>query len=211
MEITWLGHSSVKIQSGDATLVTDPYDKSIGMPMSRNSADIVTVSHEHPHHSSVGEVSGDPRILNGPGEYEIGSFYIRGMGTKRSNPDNEPRQVNTVYNIRAEGLSVCHLGDLNDSLPPRVSDELSKTDILIIPAGGVCTLGVDRAVALVNLIGPRMVIPVHYGSDAADSELGPLSAFLTEIGASETSPVNRLNVTTTNLPRELRVVILNRN
>ena len=211
MEITWLGHSSIKIQSGDATLVTDPYDNSIGMSMSRTSAEIVTVSHDHPNHSSVNKVSGSPRVLTGPGEYEIGSFYIRGLGTRRSTSDDGPRQVNTIYSIRAEGLSVCHLGDLNESLPPRISDELSKTDILIVPAGGVCTLGVDRAVALVNLIGPRMVIPVHYGSDDSRVELGPLNAFLDEIGATEASPVNRLTITTTNLPRELRVVVFNRN
>lgn len=211
MEITWLGHSSLKIQSGDATLITDPYDRSLGVSMSRNSADIVTISHDHPHHSSVDEVGGNPRVLKGPGEYEIGSFYIRGIGTKRGELSHGPRQVNTIYSIRCEGLSVCHLGDLNDSLPARVADDLSKTDIVIVPAGGVCTLGVDRVVSLINLIGPRMVIPVHYGTDESNVELGPLTSFLSEIGASETSPVNRLSVNTTNLPRDLRVVVFNRN
>ncbi len=51
MEISWLGHSCVRIRSDDVTLITDPYDESLGPSMGRQRADIVTVSHEHPHHS----------------------------------------------------------------------------------------------------------------------------------------------------------------
>ena len=76
MEINWLGHSSVSINSRDVILIADPYDSSDGTFMNPQKADIITISHDSLKHSSVDSVSGDPRIIDGPGEYEIDNFYI---------------------------------------------------------------------------------------------------------------------------------------
>jgi L-ascorbate metabolism protein UlaG (beta-lactamase superfamily) len=209
MEIVWLGHSSLRLQSGGVTLVTDPFDGSMGISMSNTKADIVTISHDHPHHSHVAAVSGNPRVINGPGEYEIGSFYIRGVGTRRNSAE-EARKLNTLYTIRVEGLTITHLGDLNQALSARQTEDLSKTDVLIVPAGGVCTIGVDRIAALVNVINARIVIPIHYKTDETNVELNGIDPFIREIGAENVSPVARVNVTATSLPRDTQTVILRR-
>ena len=78
MEINWLGHSCIKIQSRGITLITDPYPASIGISMGKPSANIVTISNENPNHSFANGILGGPRILRGPGEYEIENYYISG-------------------------------------------------------------------------------------------------------------------------------------
>ena len=83
MEINWLGHSSVSINSRDMISITDPYDSSEGTFMNPQKADIVTISHAAPKHSTVESVTGDPRIIDGPGEYEINNFYITSYSTFR--------------------------------------------------------------------------------------------------------------------------------
>jgi L-ascorbate metabolism protein UlaG (beta-lactamase superfamily) len=209
MEIAWLGHSSLRFRSNDVTLITDPYADSIGYSMGRPKGDIVTVSNDHPHHSNVDAVEGSPRVVQGPGEYEIANFYISGIGTRGGGLEGE-RRINTVFTIRVEDLTLCHLGDLNQTLSPRQVQELNPTDVLFVPAGGSCTISAARVAELVNLIGPRLVVPVHYSTEGIKVQLEPLDGFLAEMGVSALAPQATLNVTSTNLPRELRVVVLQR-
>ena len=209
MEISWLGHSCVRIRSGEATLITDPFDKSLGLSMGRQRADIVTVSHSHPHHSHHQGIDGAPRVLAGPGEYEIENFYITGIGTDRDSHEEEPT-INTVFAIQAEGLTLCHLGDLNRMLSPRQTESLRHTDILFVPAGGVCTISTSRVAEFVNLVNPKIVVPLHYRTKGVKVELGPLDELLVDLGVTEPDRQASLNVTAFNLPRDLRLVALER-
>ena len=209
MEIVWLGHSSVRLRSGNSTLITDPFEDSVGFAMGDQSAEIVTCSNDHPHHSNVDAVAGNPQVLNGPGEYEIANFYLTGMGTRLCAAEGE-RKLNTVFTFLVEGLRLCHLGDLNQMLSPRQVEELNQTDVLFVPAGGVCTIDTAKVVELISLIGPRVVVPIHYWVGGVTVELEPLDAFLTQMGVAEASPVARLNLTPTNLPRDREVVVLQR-
>ncbi|MDP6403185.1 MAG: MBL fold metallo-hydrolase [SAR202 cluster bacterium] len=210
MEIIWLGHSALRIRSNDVTLVTDPFADSVGYKMANQRAEIITVSNSHPHHSHAKTITGNPSVLSGPGEYEIGGFYISGIGT-RLNEDGAERAVNTVFTVRTEGLVICHLGDLNQKLSPGQVQVLHETDVLIAPAGGgVCTIAASEVAALVNRIEPRILIPVHYRMDGTKVELGPLEGLLGELGVAEVTPRAKLDVDQTNLPREFSVVALRR-
>ena len=209
MEISWLGHSCIRIRSNDVTLILDPYDESLGLSMGLQRADIVTVSHEHPHHSHRSGIEGDPRVLQGPGEYEIGNFYITGVGTDRNVQEGGPA-VNTVFGIHAEGLTLWHLGDLNHAFSPRQIEGLGQTDVLFVPAGGVCTIGASSAAELISLVAPKIVVPLHYRAEGVAVELEPLEAFLDDLGVTEQVRQPRLDVTASSLPRDMRVVVLER-
>jgi len=209
MHISWLGHSCLRIRSNEVTLITDPYDESLGLSMGRQSADIVTISHQHPHHSHYAGIEGNPRVLQSSGEYEIANFYIVGIGTARNDPGSEP-ETNTIYVIRCEGVTLCHLGDLYRVLTTRQIEEMGHIDVLFVPAGGVCTIDPARAAELVNLIGPKIVVPMHFQTEGVELGIQPLDAFLAHMGADERSRAPRLNVTDSNLPRDLRVVDLER-
>ena len=208
MEIVWFGHASVMLSSAGAALVADPFPESLGISMAEKRAQIVTVSNSHPNHSSTDGFHDSPRIIDEPGEYEGGGYYVSGMATAAGN-DGEAL-VNTVFTIRTEGLIVCHLGDLSQILTPSQAQQLTATDILIVPAGGGCTLDPSRTAELVNMISPRIVIPVHYRTDGVSVDLEPIDSFLGHMGVSEVAPQLRLNVTATNLPRDRRVVVLQR-
>ena len=209
MEISWLGHSCLRIRSNEATLITDPYERSLGLSMGKQRADIVTTSHSHPHHSHVESIGGNPKVLRGPGEYEIAEFYITGIGTRRAE-ESEPPEINTVFLIQAEGLTLCHLGDLSTTLSPSQTDGLGQADILFVPAGGVCTLSTDRVAQLVNLLAPKIVVPIHYPTEGVTVELRPLEAFLEDMGVSEPVRQSKITANPTNLPRDLSLVVLDR-
>ena len=81
MDISWLGHSCLRLRGSHATVITDPYSPSLGYSLGKPTARIVTVSHQHDGHSYVQGVGEEPRQVIGPGEYEIGGVLIIGIAT----------------------------------------------------------------------------------------------------------------------------------
>ena len=208
MDISWLGNSAIRIQSAQTVIVCDPYYAADGQTMPDASADIVTVSMDDPRHSNANGVGGSPRVLRGPGEYEIANFYISGMGTPIGNSDDEAaRQVNTVYMMRAEGLRICHAGALAPTLSSRQLDELNNIEALVVDAGGG-EAGTKRVARLVNQIGPRIVIPVGWQPGEDEEDTTALSPLLAELGVTEAATQPTLRVTPTNLPRDMTVIAL---
>ena len=211
MDISWLGNSALRIQSGQTAIVCDPYQTAAGWAMPPTAADIVTISRDDdPRHSNFGAVDGSPRVLHGPGEYEIANFYISGMGTpcsQEAHDDAAQRQVNTVYTMRAEGLRICHAGAIIPTLTSRQLDELNNTEVLVVEAGSAEDSAARRVARLVNQIGPRIVVPVGWHASTPD-DTSPLQPLLAELGVTEADSQASLRITATNLPREMRVVAL---
>ena len=207
MDITWLGHSCFRIRSGDLVIVTDPFPDSIGLRMGEPQAVAVTISHQHINHSNLHAVGGDPKVVRGPGEYELSGVYIAGVMSPSSDTDPEGKR-NTAYLIEMENLRLCHPGDVSSALSVRQIEELAPVDILFLPAGGRCTLEVPQAIEVLRSLDPRIVIPMHYGLPGLKVQLGGLDNFLREMGLRDLQPQARLSITATTLPQEMRVVVL---
>lgn len=210
MEITWLGHSSVCLNSRDVILITDPYDTSDGNSMSPQKADIVTISNKGEKYSTLSSIIGNPQVIDGPGEYEMSHFYVTGTGTPLGDPDDIGGEINTVYTIRAEGLVLCQIGALNQRLTPAQLDRLTQTQILIVPISGKSAPQISFLQDIISAVQPRILLPVQHGTNELEGLEEP-ARFLAEIGVTDvTNPTNRLNVSETNLPGEMRVNLLNR-
>jgi L-ascorbate metabolism protein UlaG (beta-lactamase superfamily) len=208
LEIAWLGHSCFRLRSGEVTVITDPFPDTLGLSMGRPEALIVTISHQHPHHNYVEGLAGTPRVVRGPGEYEFSDIYIKGILTARREGD-PPERRNTAYLIEMENIGLCHLGDISSPLPNHQAEELTPTHILFVPVGGLCTLEVTRAVELIQMMSPRVVIPMHYSLPGLKVEkMGPLEPFLKEMGMRDVTPLPKLNISLSSLPEETRVVVL---
>jgi L-ascorbate metabolism protein UlaG (beta-lactamase superfamily) len=208
MEIKWLGHSCFVLRGKEATVVTDPFDSSLGYPLAMPEANIVTLSHEHPHHSFAAAVAGNPKLIKGPGEYEVANIFIYGIRTFHDAEQGRRRGKNTAYLIEIDDVRVCHLGDLGHVPTPDQVEELSGVDILLIPVGGVCTINAAAAVETISLLEPKVVVPMHFKTEAAKVELEPVEHFLKEMGLIKPSPQPGLVVTTSSLPEQTKVVLL---
>lgn len=208
MEITWYGHACFRLRDRLATVITDPYDNSIGYTLPKVRADIVTVSHDHPDHNYVEGVKGEPKVINGPGEYEIRGIFITGIATFHDRKGGTVRGRNTVFLFDFEGLTVCHLGDLGHVPTQSQVEALSDIDVLLIPVGAVSTINAAQAAEVISLLEPRLVIPMHYKTKALNVKLDPVSKFLKEMGLSSVATHDSLKVTKSTLPEETQVVLL---
>ncbi len=208
MEITWLGHSCFRIRGSRTTIITDPYPPDLGYSLGKPTARIVTVSHQHSGHSYVQGVGGEPRLVTSPGEYEIGGALIMGIATFHDGEKGKKRGKNTVYLIEADEISVCHLGDLGHALPTEQVEELGNVDVLLLPVGGVSTINASMAVEVVRQLEPRVVIPMHYKTEALTWELEPVERFLKEMGVEQVDPRPKLSLGKTSLPASTQVFLL---
>lgn len=199
MQIKYLGHASFFIKTKNARVVTDPFDpKMVGLKFPKTEADIVTISHGHEDHNFLGQISGEPLIIDWPGEFEKNEIRLIGYPSFHDKEKGGKRGENILYKIEAEGISLLHLGDLGMVLSEETVDEIGEVDVLFVPVGGHFTIDANEASELVKRIEPSIVVPMHYGNKDMSPDLlkllSPLKDFLDKFGVSESDAVDVLNL-----------------
>lgn len=206
MEIVWHGHACFRLTKRNfSTVVTDPYHESIGLPALKLRADVVTVSHDAPGHNNVKAVKGRRKVLDGPGEFEIGAVFITGirMDPKKNNNENGH---NTLFVYDFMGVTVAHMGALAYVPSQSQIENLGAVDIVLVPVGGD-ELTPSQAAEVVSLIEPSIVIPMHFATNEGE-DLDTVDRFLKEMGISESEPLESLTITPSKLTDETQVIVL---
>ncbi|OGO23054.1 MAG: lactamase [Chloroflexi bacterium RBG_16_50_9] len=208
MDITWLGHSCLRIKGSEVVIITDPFSPDLGYSLGKPTAHIITVSHEHPSHAYTQGIGGDPKIIRGPGEYEVKGALIIGMATFHDAEDGKKLGKNTIYLIELDGISVCHLGDIGHTLNAEQVEELGDVDVLLLPVGGISTIDAAMAANIIRQLEPKAVIPMHYKTPAIKRELDPVEKFLKEMGMEQVESRPKLTVTRSSLPVSTQIFLL---
>jgi L-ascorbate metabolism protein UlaG (beta-lactamase superfamily) len=196
------------VERGLATVVTDPFDGSVGLTPPKLRADVITVSHDAPGHNHLAAVKGERRVIQGAGEYEIGGVFITGIAMNVPMEGNG--RPNTLYVFDFEGLTVAHLGDLAFVPSQPQIEDLGAVDVALVPVGGGSALNPSQAAEVVSLIEPKVVVPMHYKTGKESLKLGPASRFLSEMGIGQLDPIDVLKLSKTGLSEETQVVLLER-
>ena len=211
MEISYLGHSSFRIKGKNMTVVTDPYDEKTGKFPKDIEAQILTISHDHFDHNQKDRVKGEPFVINGPGEYEVGGVSVIGVPTFHDAQGGKERGINAVYVIEIDGMRIAHMGDLGHKLSQEQLEEIGSIDVVMVPVGGVFTIDPKDAVEVVRQVDPWIVIPMHYRIEGDTfGKLATLEDFLKEIGKPDVLPIPKLVISNDKLPEEMQVVVLER-
>ncbi|MBA3337320.1 MAG: MBL fold metallo-hydrolase [Chloroflexia bacterium] len=207
-EFRWFGHNCFRIRAREATILTDPLNRDTGYAMAKQTADIVTISHDHPGHSNLNAVKPEYHIVRGPGEYEMHGVFITGIRTYHDEQNGAERGYNTAYLIELEGMVICHLGDLGHPLSEEHAEAMSKIDILLIPAGGGVVLDPVRAAEIIGQLDPKIVIPMQYATSIGDTALGGLDVFTKQLGVTAPPPEEKLVIRHADLGETVRVLTL---
>ena len=185
MEITWLGHSAVKIK-GSKTVYIDPFltgnPKAAVTPESVRDADVVVVTHYHGDH--VGDAfqickqTGAPLVtmyevaveaqekgckteeMNVGGTVEVQGVRVHMVPAVHSAEKGDPAGVV----IELDGKRLYHAGDTGLTYDLKLIGEFFKPDLSFIPIGDRFTMGVPSAVKAVEFVQTKRVIPIHYGT-----------------------------------------------
>src|SRR2546430_5909118 len=167
MDLTWLGHACFRMRGREGVVLTDPPDPKSGHAIPKTEAQVVTISHDHPGHSSLKSVGGEPVVLRGPGEYEVREVLVTGLGTFHDDSKGSVRGRNTVFAIRLDDLVICHLGDLGHELSAGDLERLGDVDIVLVPiSGGDVNLTAAKADAGIHQLVPKVVMPLSFEPDS---------------------------------------------
>lgn len=208
MHIIWHGQSCFKIQGKEAILITDPFGKETGLKPIRSHADIITISHNHPSHNNWQTIKDSPKIILGPGEYDIKKVNILGISSFHDKKEGGKFGLNTIYLIEMDGIRICHLGDLGHKLSDTQLDQIDGVDILMIPVGETNLISVREAIEIINEIEPKIVIPMHYKIPRLKAKLAKLEKFCNEMGVKAKNTIPKLTIKQKDLPKEEQEVII---
>lgn len=207
-EIKWFGHNCFRIRSREATIVTDPVERSTGFAMGKQNANIVTVSAYDSQNANFNVVRPEYQIVDGPGEYEMDNIFVTGVRTFLDPAKTEQKKFNTAYLFELEGFVICHLGDLGQVPNTEQTEQLSQADILLLPIGGATGLTQEQAAEVVSQLEPKVLIPMQYRTEIGDRELQPLETFAKLIGVEIPEAVDKYSPRQADLKDAMELVVL---
>lgn len=135
MIISCMGHAKFVIELDNGLrIVTDPYDASCGYPVTANPADVVLVSHQHHDHNAVETIPENPRVIDRAGDFDLGGgAAVRAIEAYHDEQQGKLRGKTLLFCLKAEGLTVMHLGDLGHMLTTEQRLLLGSADIVMLP------------------------------------------------------------------------------
>jgi L-ascorbate metabolism protein UlaG (beta-lactamase superfamily) len=189
IKLRWHGQSFFQLETSlGFKIVFDPH----AIPFFERpivKADYVLISHLHNDHNLVEVLEPQPKesdVYRGliepkPGKQEWklinekrGQINFRNIGTFHDALNGMQRGKNSIWIVDADGLTICHLGDLGHELTAEQVKAIGKVDVLMVPIGGIYTLNGEQAKKVVEQIKPRLyILPMHYGVPGYDDLVGP--------------------------------------
>lgn len=188
MEIIWNGHSCFTVNTASGNVVLDPFEdgRVPGYGPLRLQADFVLCSHEHSDHNFRKGVALSGETCNVEVS-KVASWHDEDCGRKRG--------ANTIHILRAEDMTVVHLGDLGCDLNEEQIASLRNPDVLLIPIGGFYTIDSQQAIKIVSQLKPRITIPMHFRrGECGYDVLSTIDAFRASCVNPVDYPANRITV-----------------
>ena len=237
MEITLTESNSLKIISGNYTLITNPVTKNNYNVGLFNNPTIKS-------NNNNGHL-----IINSPGEFEIGNFYITSIGyennsesennTTQESQNNETNEIPVqqslidfekqkpqhtlkdeisvennnnyaIYHlIQVEGIKILSVNETE--IPKNQKNRLSSENpkIIMTPYTNINKIGDNGFQKLIDDIDYRVLIISNIQTEYNEEQLYENSRIT--FGIKDKAILNKLNITPNNLPKEKRIVLLNQN
>jgi L-ascorbate metabolism protein UlaG (beta-lactamase superfamily) len=187
--LRWLGHAGFQLRIAGKVVYIDPYRTAGGPP-----ADLVLITHDHYDHfspedlkllcgertkivapASVAEQVKGPVLSVSPGEsVEVDGIEVVAIAAYNTNKLNSegrpfhPKEAGGVgYVLTAGGRRIYHAGD-TDVIPEM--DQATGVDVALLPVSGTYVMTAVEAVEAARRIGPKLAIPMHWGTIVGSRE-----------------------------------------
>jgi L-ascorbate metabolism protein UlaG (beta-lactamase superfamily) len=185
MRVELLGHACVTLttESGQQLLI-DPYepggfDGQMRYPPIEASPDFVATTHDHADHAATDAVPGEPEVLDEARDVEAGPFRVRRFEFDHDEYDGRRFGGSVdVLLVEADGQRIVHGADIGQSPPPSVDPVLRRSDLFLVPVGGLYTIGAGQAVEWCARLAPRRVMPIHFKTEQCDLPIDGPETFL---------------------------------
>lgn len=181
-DIEVLYHSCIRMNK-EKMIYIDPYH----IEKNYNDADMIFITHDHYDHYSAEDIDkvrknntifivpenllnklikkgiNDENIITlDPGDTEnIDGIKVEAIHSYNIDKPFHPKENNWLgYVIEIDGVRYYIAGDTD------ITEENKniKCDVAFVPVGGTYTMNFSEAAQLINIIKPKIAVPIHYGS-----------------------------------------------
>ena len=204
-DIEYKGGNTIVIATKKSKLITDPKLSLVGL-RDMPTKDAVVLATE-----ARFALNNEDALLNieGPGEYELADFSIRGIATRRHLDSAEQGNHSTIYRVEVGDVRMAILGNIDGKLSETLLEEIGVVDLVILPVGGNgYTLDATSAAHLIRAIDAKVVIPIHYADPALSYEViqDDLEVFKKEFGG-EVEQTPKLKVKSVSMLPTVQTII----
>jgi L-ascorbate metabolism protein UlaG (beta-lactamase superfamily) len=209
MKIKHLAHAAFLVTAANGIrIITDPYTKSPGIDHQaiNETADIVTVSHEHGDHNNVSAVKGNPKIVRDSAE--VKGIQLKAVATSHDDKEGSQRGKNTVFCFEVDGINICHAGDLGHELTAEQVKAIGKVDVIMIPVGGFFTIDAKTATKVCDQLKPKVVIPMHYKTEKLNFPIAGVEDFIKDKNNVARTNDSEIELTAGKLPDTMQIIVL---
>ncbi len=181
VKVTYLAHASFLLETSDGVrIITDPYEAGgfggeVRYKPITEKCDAISISHEHADHNYTKDIPGKPTIIRRTNA--VWGIRFKSIASYHDRIKGKQRGKNTIFVFTADGITFCHLGDLGHPLSEEYKKKIGEIDVLFLPVGGVFTIGPEEATQVMNLLEPKLVIPMHYKNKSLGFHLAQVTQF----------------------------------
>lgn len=193
LKVTFLGHSCVYATDGKHKLIIDPFltgNPQATVPAKEIDVDYILATHGHGDHLGdavdISKRTGATIIapnelanwvaakgadahnmhIGGSYKFEFGRVKLTIAHHGGGAGEDASRYTGPAvgFLVTIGGRTVYHAGDTGLFSDMKLIGELNSIDLAFLPIGDNYTMGIDDAVKAVELLRPRRVVPIHYGT-----------------------------------------------
>jgi L-ascorbate metabolism protein UlaG (beta-lactamase superfamily) len=231
LRLEWLGHTCFLLQGEGKRILVNPFAKigcTAGYRSPAVAADYVLLSSRQLDEGNADIVPGNPQVFYAPGVYQLADkTSLQGIRTDHDRIQGKRFGTNIAWRWTQGGINLLHLGGIASDIGIQQKILMGSPDVLIIPVGGKQppngtdkydpawpeTYTPEEAKAVIATLNPRLVIPTHYRTQAADAKACDLVAVqdFTQLMAGTPvrySKTNALDLSPSQLPSQLTIQVM---
>lgn len=217
LTVRWLGHTCFLFEGGGSKVLVNPF-RQIGCTAGYRDptvdTDLILISSRLLDEGAVEGFTANPppMLLYEPGVYQVNGKQIQGIRTTKDREGGRRFGINVAWLWQQAGIKILHLGGLAGPIGIEERILIGRPDLLLIPVGGGPKAYTPlEAKQALEVLKPRIVIPTHYKTEAADEancDIAPLAEFLNVMDGTpiQTLSQDQISITKANLPQSGSVI-----
>ncbi|AEA47577.1 metal-dependent hydrolase [Archaeoglobus veneficus] len=193
MKITWLGHAAFLLE-GSRRVLIDPFlSGNPASPVKPQEVDVDVIAVTHGHGDHLGDAIEISKRCNAPVVciHELSRYIAMNGGNAvgmniggtaevkdvrftmvpalhSADVEENGRLISTGcpagFVVELDGVKVYHAGDTDVFIDMQLIGELHSPDVMLVPIGDWYTMGIRGAVKALELVKPKVAVPMHYGT-----------------------------------------------
>jgi len=203
LSVQWLGHTCFRFTSGGTRILVNPFQTvgcTAGYRPPTVEANLVLISSQLLDEGAVEGLPGDPRLIYEPGVYQFNDIQVQGIATDHDRQGGKRFGTNVAWRWSQGGINILHLGGAAAPITMEQKILMGRPDLLLVPVGGgPKAYTPQEAQQAIQALNPRLVIPTHYRTQAAEGATCDLVSLDEFLAVMNGMPVRRSNTDTINL------------